>query len=183
MRKLTLIVCLALVCATVGVAQQAPSDVPATKEDIQRLFEVMHSREMTTKMLDAMLKPMHEMIHEQFLKSKDQLPPDFEARMNKMIDDMMRSFPLDQMLDAMVPVYQKHLTRADVNAMIVFYGSPTGQKLLTDMPAIMAEAMQSMMPILQKQVDAMNQRVQQEVAEMIKQYGNKPGTKPQPTTN
>jgi hypothetical protein len=36
------------------------------------------------------------------------------------------------------------------------------------MPAITGEAMQSMMPIMRKQIDAMTERVQQEVAESLK---------------
>jgi hypothetical protein len=46
--------------------------------------------------------------------------------------------------------------------------TPTGQKLLHEMPAIMAESMQSVMPLMQKHVEAMKERVQQEAAQMIK---------------
>lgn len=114
-----------------------------------------------------MSAPMHKMLHEQYLKDKDKLPPDFEHRMTRRIDDWMKSFPWDEMLDSMVPVYQKHLTKGDVTALIAFYSTPTGQKLLHDMPAIM-QAMQNMMPLRQKQMDAMNARVQQEVSQMLK---------------
>ncbi|HEV2197378.1 MAG TPA: DUF2059 domain-containing protein [Candidatus Acidoferrum sp.] len=110
----------------------------------------MHSREMMAKIVDAMSAPMHKMLHEQFLKDKDKLPPDFEERTAKMIDDGMKSFPWDEMLDSMVPVYQKHFTKGDVSVLIAFYGTPTGQKLLREMPAIMQEAMESMMPLMQK---------------------------------
>jgi len=163
----------------VGFAQQAAqtgSDAPATKEDIQKYLEVMHSREMMAKMVDAMSAPMHKMFHDQFLKDKDKLPPDFEERMTRMMDDTMKSFPWDQMLDSMIPVYQKHLTKSDVNALIAFYSTPTGQKLLRDMPAIMQEAMENMMPLMQKQMDSMKGRMQQEVAQMMKDY--KPAPKP-----
>src|SRR4029077_2859529 len=130
-----------LVFAISGLAQQSPSDAPATKEDVQKYLEVMHSREMITKMIEAMPKPMHQMIHEQYIKDKDKLPADFEERMNKMLDGWMRSFPWDETLQAMVPVYQKHLTRGDIDAIVAFYSAPTGQKLLKEMPAMMGEAM------------------------------------------
>ena len=155
---------------------QTASDAPATKEDIQKYLDVMHSREMMAKMVDAMSKPMHQMLHEQYLKDKDRLPPDFEERMTRLIDDWMKSFPWDEMLESMVPVYQKHLTKGDVNALVAFYATPTGQKILRDMPAIMQEAMESMMPLMRKQMEAMNARVQQEVAQMLKD--SKPGSKP-----
>ena len=154
-------------------ARQNPADTPATKEDIERYLHVMHSREMMANIVDAMAKPMHQMVHEQFLKDKDKLPPDFEARMNKMMDDMFKSMPWDEMLDAMVPVYQKHLTKGDVDAMVAFYSTPTGQKLIKDMPAIVAESMQSMMPIMRKQMEIMNQHLQEEIAAMLKEFDNK----------
>jgi uncharacterized protein len=123
------------------------------------------------------------MIHEQYLKDKDKLPADFEARMNKMLDDSMKSFPWNEMLDAMVPVYQKHLTTGDVDALVVFYGSPTGQKMLREMPAMMGEAMQAMMPMLRKQMEAMQQHIQQELAEMVKDSDQKPSPDSKATAN
>lgn len=178
MRRILLTAALGLSLPLLGFAQQTTqnaSDAPATKEDIQKYLDVMHSREMMAKMVDAMSAPMHKMFHEQFLKDKDKLPPDFEDRMAKMMDDSMKSFPWDEMLDSMVPVYQKHFTKGDVNALIAFYSTPTGQKLLRDMPAIMQEAMENMMPLMQKQMDAMNARMRQEVAQMMKDY--KPAAK------
>jgi len=179
MRRILLAAALGFCTPLLGFAQQTAqtaSDAPATKEDIQKYLDVMHSREMMAKMVDAMSAPMHKMLHEQFLKDKDKLPPDFEDRMARMIDDSMKSFPWDEMLDSMVPVYQKHLTKGDVSALIAFYSTPTGQKLLRDMPAIMQEAMENMMPLLQRQMDAMNARVRQEVAQMMKDF--KPAPKP-----
>lgn len=179
MRRILLLTVLCFCTPLLGVAQQTAqnaSDAPATKEDIQKYLDVMHSREMMAKMVDAMSAPMHKMFHEQFLKDKSKLPPDFEDRMARMMDDSMKSFPWDEMLDSMVPIYQKHFTKGDVSALIAFYSTPTGQKLLRDMPAIMQEAMQNMMPLIQKQMDAMNARMRQEVAQMMKDY--KPAPKP-----
>ena len=181
MRRILLTAALGLSLPLLGFAQQTTqtaSDAPATKEDIQKYLDVMHSREMMAKMVDAMSAPMHKMFHEQFLKDKDKLPPDFEDRMAKMMDDSMKSFPWDEMLDSMVPVYQKHFTKGDVNALIAFYSTPTGQKLLRDMPAIMQEAMENMMPLMQKQMEAMNARMRQEVAQMMRDY--KPAQKQKP---
>ncbi len=94
--------------------------------------------------------------------------------MNKMMDDMMKDMPFDEMMQAMVPSYQKHLTKGDVDSLVAFYSSPTGQKVLRELPAIMGEAMEAMMPIMRRQMDTMNQRVQQEVADMIKNSQKKP---------
>jgi uncharacterized protein len=165
--KALLIAALSLVICMPSLAQTADSD-PATKDDIERYFQVTHSHDMVQKMLAAMAKPMQQMAHEQCARDKDKLPADCEARLNKMMDDMMNQMPFEEMMQAMVPAYEKHFTKGDMNALIAFYSAPTGQKILQEMPAVTADAMEAMMPILRKNVERMTQREQQEVAEMLK---------------
>lgn len=155
--------------AEVATPAQTGPDAPASKEDVEAYLQVTHAREMTAKMVDAMVKPMHQMLHEEYLKNKDKLPADFEARTNKQLDELLKDMPFDEMFDAMVPSYQKHFTKGDLNALVTFYSSPTGQKILNQMPQIMAEAMQSMMPIMQKYIVTVQQHMQEEVAQMLKQ--------------
>jgi uncharacterized protein len=183
MKRFLLAMAVCLLFVKVGAAQQSAADAPATKEDVQKYLDVMHSREMMDQMMEAMSKPMHQMIHEQYLKDKDRLPADFEAHMNKIMDDMMKGFPWDEMLESMVPVYQKHLTKGDIDAIVAFYSAPTGQKLLKELPAMMGEAMQAMMPLLRKHMDVMTERIQEQVAQMLKESGPKPGEKSQATPN
>ena len=167
---------LALVLAIFGsaaFAQQSPSDTPATKQDVQKYLDAMHSREMISQMMDSMLKVQHQMIHEQFLKEKDRLPPDFEDTMNKFLDDFMKSFPWDQILESTVPIYQKHFTKGDLEALAAFYSSPTGQKVVRELPAITAESMQTMMPLIQKQVTSLTENLQRQIAQAKKEYATK----------
>jgi hypothetical protein len=168
MKRLLIAVSLCLVFCLTGFAQQN-DDSPATKEDIQRYMEVVDSHESMQQMADTMSKQMREMLHQEFLKDKDKLPPDFEDRMNKLMDDLFRDMPWDEMTQAMIPAFQKHLTRGDVNRLIAFYSSPTGQKLLREMPAMMAEAMQSMMPIMQNYMEKVQQRIEVETAQLLKE--------------
>jgi len=61
--------------------------------------------------------------------------------MNEMVDDIDRDYPMDEILNDMVPIYQRHLTKSDSDELITFYSSPVGQKVLRDLPAITSEAM------------------------------------------
>ena len=127
----------AIVCVVVtasGLAQDAAAGAAATKEDITRYFDAIHSHDMMLQMVAAMSKPIHQMVHEQYLKDQDKLPADFEERTNKVIDEMVKDMPYDAMMQATIPVYQKHLTKADIDSLIAFYASPTGQKVLREMP-------------------------------------------------
>jgi len=67
--------------------------------------------------------------------------------------------PIDGMLDDMVPVYQKHLTKSDVHEMVSFYSSPTGQKILKEMPAMTTEGMQAVQPRLRKMMDEAMEKI------------------------
>jgi hypothetical protein len=153
-------------------AQSEDVNVPATKADVEQYMEVTHAHDMAKQMMQAMTKPMHQMVHEQYLKDKDKLPLDFEAHTNKLMDDMMKDMPFEEMMKAMEPAYEKHFTRGDMRALTAFYSTPTGQKILHEMPAIVAEAMQDMMPIMQRYIASMQDRMQAEFA----QAGNQPAS-------
>ena len=105
---------------------------------------------MVKKMMATMTQSMHEMIHDQYVQHQDELPADYEAKIDAMMSEMLDRMPMDEMMQAMIPAYQKHLTRGDIDNLVAFYSTPIGAKLLRDLPAIMAESMQDMMPIMTK---------------------------------
>ena len=103
--------------------------------------------------------------------------------MNKMMDDIFKDFPYEDLLQAMIPVYQKHLTKGDVEALTAFYSGPTGQKILKEMPAITTEAMQASSGVYQKLMAKAHDRVQSELAEMQKESQGNADKEPPPTSN
>jgi hypothetical protein len=147
------------------LAQNA--DEPASRDEVILLLKTMQSHDMMQRTMEAITKPMHQMYHEQYLKDKDKLPPDFESRMSKMMDDMIRNMPFDEMMQAMIPAYQKHFTHGDIAALNAFYSSPVGQKFLHETPEVTGEAMQAMMPILTKYTQQWQERMQKEIKEMV----------------
>jgi hypothetical protein len=85
---------------------------------------------------------------------------------------MVKSFPVEGMLEDMVPVYQKHLSKADVNAMVKFYSGPTGRKLLRQQAVMTTEAMQAVYNRLQTSMDESMQRIEEMVKEDAKKKDN-----------
>jgi hypothetical protein len=182
MKRFALAILLSALCASVSFAQQNPSDAPSSKEDIEKYLDTMHARDLMKSTLDAVTKQMHQMIHDQ-LKKQPNLPADFEARMEKTMDDMFKNFPTEDLLQAMIPAYQKHLTKGDVDALTAFYSTPTGQKILKEMPAMTAEAMQASSGVIQKMMAQAQDRVQSEIAQMQKENEANSGKKSQPAPN
>jgi hypothetical protein len=169
MKRLFSAVGLVFVLSWSCIAQTSAADSPATKEDVEKYLQVVHSHDMMKKMAVAMSQGMHQMLHQQYLKHKDDLPADYESKMTARMDDMFENMPWDEMMQAMSPVYEKHFTKGDIDSLIAFYSSPTGEKMLREMPSIMTEAMQSMTPIMTKYMETVQQRLQKETDVMIAQ--------------
>jgi uncharacterized protein len=140
---------------TVSVA----TDNPASKEQVQKLFEVMEIRQQSHLMMDSLQKQMQAMTAQTIRNRYPQITAAELARANKISEESMKSIPLDAILDDMIPIYQKHLTQTDVDAMIAFYSSPTGHKLMEEMPQITQEAMQVSYLHMQKQIDSVMKSV------------------------
>ena len=169
MKKVCLILAFSFILCVPTIAQKNPADAPATQADVEKYLETMHSREMMNQMIEAMAKPMQQMAHEEYLKHKDVLPPDFETKANKDMQDMLKEMPWEEMIQAMVPAYQKHFTKGDMDALIAFYSTPTGQKILHEMPGLMADSMQIMMPIMQQHIEKVAGRLQEQETAMLKE--------------
>jgi uncharacterized protein len=182
MKRILLVVGIVFVISWTCVAQTDP-DSPATKEDIEKYLQAIHSRGMAAKMADATARALRRTMHEQYLKHKDELPADYESKMAARMDEMFENMPWDEMMQATIPIYQKHFTKGDVDNLIAFYSTPTGEKILREMPSITAEAMQNMMPIISKYVDTFQKRLLKETDDMIAQSKKPPNDKTPATHN
>lgn len=180
MKRSALLLIACLLLGSVSFAQQNPADAPASKEDIQKYLDIMHSRDMMKNMMNTMSKQLHQMVSEQ-LKKEPGMTPEKEERAFKLTDDMLKNFPVDEIIDAMIPVYQKHFTKGNIDDLLAFYSTATGQKVIKELPAISAEAMQAAMPIAQKMMATTLQRVQDQIAQMQKE--NDPSPKKQTQQN
>ena len=161
------LLCLAL--APPCLAQSADTD-PATKDDLILFFRTMHSHDMLQKMMEVQSKSMEQLMRAQ-LEQDSNVPADFEKRWDKIMSDLLKNMPVDEMTQAMIPAYQKHFTRGDIAAMNAFYASPVGQKVLDELPVVTQEGMQEMMPVLTKYLDQWRERMRKE----FEQTGKTPG--------
>jgi hypothetical protein len=151
---------------TVTLGQSSPvANAPATRQDVLRLFKVMHINDQMRSVMDAMTKQQSALVHETMKKRYPQMSEERLEQFDAMMEEGIKDFPVDAIIDDLIPVYQKHLTRTDVRAMNVFYSSPTGQKLLREMPEMTSESMQLSYGRMQKQMDAMMERMQKMVKE------------------
>jgi len=71
-------------------------------------------------------------------QQKPEVPKEF---WDTMTEEMLKSSITD-LTDMLTPVYQKHLTLADIQQLIAFYESPIGKKFAEKTPLITQESMQ-----------------------------------------
>ncbi len=182
--KFTTLLLALFLCVPAFSQTTAPVDPPATKEQIQHLFDVMDIRKQSHVMMDSMQQQMHAMSEETIKARYPRVSPAELAKLNKISDDTIKQVPIDALLDDMIPVYQKYLNHSDVDAMIAFYESPTGKKIMQQMPQITQEAMQVSYKRMEKQIDAAMQRVEDMVKqEQQEREQQKKATPPNPPTS
>jgi uncharacterized protein len=157
-RLLIALACLAL--SLPCIAQNA--DEPASKDDVIIYLRTMHTHDMMQRAMEVQAQTMQKIFHDSLVKDKGQLPPEFEAKFKKAMDDLMKGMPTDEIEQAMIPTYQKHFTHGDIEAMNTFYSSPVGQKVLQELPDVLREGMQGAMPIITKYVGDWQERMKHE---------------------
>jgi len=166
-----------LLLTTSALAQQTGVDTPATRDDVLQLFSVMNIKQQMRAIMDSMMQQQKSLVHDMARRKNPNVTTEELGRVDRIMDESVKDFPIEGILDDMVPVYQKHLTSADVSAMSAFYSSPTGQKLLREMPAMTSEAMQASYGRLQKQMEAVAERAEKAIKDNEQR---KPAPKPVP---
>ena len=107
-----------------GSAQRQPET--QKQKDIRKLLRITGSGELGTQVMGQMIGSMK--------KTMPQVPEKFWS-------DFMKEVHTDELVDLIVPVYDRNLTHDDVKELIRFYESPTGKKFVSVLPKITQESM------------------------------------------
>jgi len=115
-----------VIAGSFSVYSQAVS--PAKKQDILKLIEVMDAKAQMAQTFDLMFTNVMESMGagipadvKRTFKSK------FESRINDFVNQL-------------IPIYDKHFTHDDIKNIIKFYETPTGKKMIKATPLITQES-------------------------------------------
>ncbi len=149
------IVALVVSASFLSAACQQQLDA-ATNDDVQQLLALSGARQRVLLLWQNMAQQSANTAADAYrLKHPDATPLELRKVAEvtgEYMQNVIKTFSVDELMDAIVPVYQRHLTHADVQSIIAFYNSESGQKLLKEMPAMMTESMQAVDPILKKRL-------------------------------
>ena len=163
------IFCFVLAFPVFASAQQPSGSEIPDKAEVLAFLDVMHAKTQMVQVMKGMEQQMRMGAEQSFKQKVPDATPAQLAKIDQMFDGIFEPLPIDDMVDAIVPIYQKHLTKTDLAAVTAFYASPPGQKILKEMPAIMAEAMQAGGEIGRRAFAAKSQQLDQRIDELAKE--------------
>lgn len=106
----------------------AYSDInPAKAAEIRKMLELTGTAKMMNKIMDQMMAT--------FRARNSQVSSDFWDQEEKEINT-------EDLVNKMIPLYDKYYSLEDLKAVNVFYQSPAGQRVLAATPQIMQESVQ-----------------------------------------
>lgn len=152
-----------------------PADAP-THDQVMTLLDLLQVRKMMATMMEGMKQAMKQGAEESFRERvPDPTPKQLEA-LHGMIDDAIGDPPLDEMVEAMVPIYRRHLSKSDVEEMVRFFGGPVGQKLLREQPQMMQEGMQAGVAVQERRMEQIKIKIRERAQQLIEADEEKAGT-------
>ncbi|MBI2682660.1 MAG: DUF2059 domain-containing protein [Acidobacteriales bacterium] len=145
LKVLSIVLFLTLACSAQMTVQD--KQAPATREDVAALFKTLGLDEQLVKVMDVMVSQMRQMMDNNRDQSwKEKLSPEQVARFDKEMDalfaEMSKDFPLKAMMENLIPIYQKHFTREEIQAVTLFYSSPLGKKFVALQSDMQRESME-----------------------------------------
>jgi hypothetical protein len=163
-------VCLCLTTIFTAAAQESGApDAPPSKTEVVRFMDLMQMKVRLAQMFDGMKAQARLGAEQGFRKKVPNATPEQLKKVDAVTDEMFSGLPIDDMIDAMVPIYQKHLTKSDLAAITAFYSSSAGQKFIKEAPAMMSEAMQVGGEIGRSRMNDASGRLQKRIDDLVKE--------------
>jgi hypothetical protein len=131
------------------VAQQEAAEQPVSTPQaggidqdkralILKFIDVFGTRQALTNNFDLMLKQIE----------KDK--PDEAQKIRERVK-------IDEIIEHLLPIYDRNFTSEDLKTFIAFYGSPEGQKLIVTIPELMKESVQESVKYMEEKFPEVKQ--------------------------
>ena len=166
---------IALSCSialSIGLA----ADNPPSEASIKQLLEVGQAHKLIDAMvaqIDAYMKQAMQQAT-QGQRITPEVQKDIERRQAEMMAAMKELIDWNKLEPMYVRIYQKSFTQGEIDGLIAFYKTSTGQALLTKMPVVMQNTMNELQQMMQPMMQRIG-RMQQEVVAEIQAEKKKSG--------
>src|SRR5262249_19286605 len=148
----------------------APSE--KTVKLVRRVLAAIHME----RQMDATMKAMMPLIMDQ----QSQLHPSLSADDRKLIQDLTQKVIMEdffpKLLERAVPIYASVFSDEELEAMAVFYESPTGQAIMEKTPLIAPQVAAATRDLMPEAIE----RMARELCAKINCLAPKPAAQPKP---
>lgn len=159
---LALLICLGMpaLCAgqTRAAARAHTGAVSSKHEDTEKLMELVGTRDILRELFDQDIDAQIEAMRRARPDVSDEFWEEFTA-------EFKRQASPDELMKAILPIYDKHFSHQEIRQLIAFYESPLGRKISTTLPEIQRESLEAGRVWGEQLGDRMNARLKQRLAE------------------
>jgi len=151
-------------------AQDVTAVDQSTRDEVVRFMELIQVRSQMMNIMNASEGQQKRIAEQSFKQMHPNATPQQLQRTDQVIDTTMKEMTsggmIDEMIDALVPIYQRHFSKADLDAILAFYTSPVGQKMQNENPAIAQESMQAVGDIVSKKLPELTKQMKAQIDKM-----------------
>ena len=126
MRNLMFITACAMALSMFAFGASGQESADATEAAARELLEASGGEQMGLQVMQQLLGS--------FKSTRPEVPQEFW-------DEFMKSVDPDELVELVVPIYVKHLTKEEMEAATAFYRTPEGAAILAKLPLIVQESM------------------------------------------
>lgn len=165
----TLLLAALLGPALMGLAAPAVA-APPSDAKLDDLLEASRARQTLETLLPQVEASQRQMVEQMLTgqQANEEQRKDFDNILRKSFDRMKQAMTWDKLAPLYRDAYRQSFEAEDVDAMIAFYRTPAGQKMLDKLPQLM----QNTMAGVQKLLLPVMQDLQRDLAEEAKQLEN-----------
>ena len=142
----------ALLCTSPALCADAPN--PKAAALARTLFAEMHM----DRLMDGMLKSMMPAMLAQAKKANPALTDEQAQVVTDAVQEAMSGF-MGKLVDHIVPLYAETFTEKELQDVVDFYGTPSGQAMLAKMPQMTAKMGPLMGELMPEMTADVNRRI------------------------
>lgn len=148
MRKFLVVFTMACALAAPAIASAEPSAKALALT--RRMVAAMHIEETMTPMMRAMMRQQMDIMIAQQKGLTDQQKTILGSAIGETMDEVLAGGFMSDLMERLVPAYAEVYSEDELEAVVQFYESPIGQRVLRKMPQLTPAAMKVMAEITPK---------------------------------
>jgi hypothetical protein len=148
------------------------SDAP-TRGDVLKFLQASQARRNVDVLISRLMSDIRRDALTNFQKKVPNASPEMLKDVDQTLSLITGALDADEMIDRVIPVYQRNFTRSELVAITEFYSSPAGKVLLEKQPTVMREGMDIGRMYAQEKMATVSGEVNLRLQELAKKYDKK----------